>query len=213
MWPCIRKRPAPDWLVPVGLYRATGARNVWTSKSSTQNCVSCLSFLYVPQCSAAGVRRRSSGQRVAADTWIPRYARSHTGRCKFHPRVARAQFFIVAQGHLVPKASIFFRHAGVGRKWPDGLYQPWWAHQAVKDVMEFGSRYGVPIRLVDVVGERYQWRWFSFASNSIYKATSKKIIKKISRCCEVKSGVLINTIILSSKGVSCPHHRLGSKVR
>ena len=30
--------------------------------------------------------------------------------------------------------------------------------QAVKDVMEFGSRYGVPIRLVDVVGERYQWR-------------------------------------------------------
>ena len=30
--------------------------------------------------------------------------------------------------------------------------------QAVKDVMEFGSRYGVPIRLVDVVGERYQRR-------------------------------------------------------
>ena len=128
MLPCIRKRPAPDWLVPFGLYRATGARNVWTSKSSMQNCVSCLSFSYVPQCPAAGVRRRSSGQRVAADTWIPRFARSYTGRCKFHPRVARAQFFIAAQGHLVPRASIFFRHAGVGRKWPDGLYQPWWAH-------------------------------------------------------------------------------------
>ena len=25
-------------------------------------------------------------------------------------------FFIAAQGHLVPRASIFFRHAGVGRK-------------------------------------------------------------------------------------------------
>lgn len=30
--------------------------------------------------------------------------------------------------------------------------------QAVEDVMQFGERYGVPIRLVDVVGKRYQCR-------------------------------------------------------
>lgn len=28
--------------------------------------------------------------------------------------------------------------------------------QAIEDVMAFGQRYGVPIHLVDVVGERYQ---------------------------------------------------------
>ena len=152
MWPCSRKRPAPDWLVPFGLYRATGARNVWTSKSSMQNCVSCLSFLYVPQCSAAGVRRRSSGQRVAADTWIPRFAHSHTGRCKFHPRVARAQFLsllkdIWFQEHQYSSATLVWAGNDLtGYTNPDELTQA-----AVKDVS-----YGVPIRLVDVVGERYQ---------------------------------------------------------
>ena len=30
--------------------------------------------------------------------------------------------------------------------------------QAIEDVMAFGIRYGVPIRLVDVVGERYRCR-------------------------------------------------------
>ena len=50
---------------------------------------------------------------------------------------------------------------------------------AVEEVMAFGQHYGVPIRLVDVVGERYQCCWLSDEPNSIDRWTSKRFIPKV----------------------------------
>ena len=152
--------------------------------------VSCLSFLYVPQCFAAGVRWRSSGQSVATGPRIRQLACSRARRCQFTHGWRERNFLSLLKDK---SANILWSlWCGQEMTWRVHIPTP---TQAIEDVMAFGSRYGVPIRLVDVVGERYQWRWFSFASNSIYRWTSKKIIKKIPRCSEVKSGIFINIFI------------------
>ena len=120
-------------------FDARQVREAFEHLSQAWKKVSCLSFLYVPQCFAAGVRWRSSGQSVATGPRIRQLACSRARGCQFHPRVAGAQLFIAAQGHLVPRVRIFFGHSGVARKWPDeSIYQPrpkpsktWWRLEAV----------------------------------------------------------------------------------
>ena len=207
--PCVRERRTPDGLLPFGLWCATGAKSVWTSKSSLHIIYLVEFLVYIIQCFAAGVRWWRSGQRVAArpGVWWP--ACGHQGRFKFRPRVAGPKLFVSAEGHLVSGAQVLLGHFGVGRKWPhkslfharyshprhrgsDGVWAtPWRPHPS-----RGCSGWEIPA-LVIIIHE----------PNSICRWTSKSFFKKIQRCSEVKCEMVMKICMFSSKSISCPNHR------
>ena len=168
--PCTRERLTPDGLLPFGLWRTTGARSVWTSKSSLHVMYLFWLSCSIIQCFVAGVRWWRSGQRVAAGPGVWRPACGHKGR-----------LFVSAQGHLVSGAQVLLGHVGVGRKWPHkSLGHTWYFHPCGRgsDGVWATLRRSHPSRGC-IVGERYQRRWLSDEPNSIYRWTSKRFFQKI----------------------------------